>query len=597
MTVRIPNNDGKFSQPNKGDIFGNIYRTQNIDLKTAPGKLRVSSRLIVNTKSDDVGISNMGVPLAFVAHTQASTKQYYAACGIGTGATTGSGKILVSASTTPNSAFANDVVANSPTTIHADYSDMVEWVRCLYVSKWSGAANNISKLDSSWTASWYTGTAGGSFTTAGGPKTMCVGFNGNLYVTDDDLVTYVNTAGTAVLSGTGTIDFLGAYRPIWIRSSSNKLWISLMEFDASFGTKGYIGMWDGTGTALNTLYYIDAPCALSGVVLNDVLYILDAYGILKKFDGGGFKEVARLPVANQNIEMPGIYNDLTVSRWVHMRGMDIVDGKINIVVNNFVSTGVYVKDMPSGVWEYDPEIGLYHKDSPCATTSDYGQQGILTSGAIMGTKRSTATMLVGGAHYTDDVTTSKNAIYYDDIATNTNKRGIVTTPFVNSAQIKDTFKEVGYRFRPIPSGDKIIGKYRYAKKANLPFIASITWTSTTTFTSTDANFAYASDGDEIEVFMGKGASTTAHISGTPVLNTGTYTVTLDDTIGFSSGTGKVTVDNFKKTGAISEQDISSQELTVGNDATRIQVKTEIRATGDFELDDITIASETIQEIA
>lgn len=585
---------GKFTQSNRGDIFGNVNRTQNIDFKTSPGKLKISPRLTINTKSDDGGISNMGVPLAFVAHTISSTKQYWTAAGIGTSSNNGTGTMLVSASTTPQSVFANDVTSNTPTTIHADYSDMVEWTNGLFVSKFGAGASNISRLIGSWTPSWFTATAGGSFTVNGGLKNMEVGFNGNLYITDDDLIIYVNTAGSAVLSGTGTIDFNGAYRAIWIRSSSKYLWIGLMSFDASFGTKGFVAQWTGTGTAPDAIYNINAPCALSCTILDDVPYIIDAYGRLKKFNGTGFVEIERLPVANQNIEMPGIYNDLTNSRWIHQRGMDVVDGKINILVNNFVSTGVYVEDMPSGIWEYDPQIGLYHKNAPCITSIDWGQQSLLTTGAIYGTKRSTATYLAGLSYYTDDATTSKNAIFYDDIATDTNKRGIILTPFLSSNQIQDTWQKVNYRFTQLPSGDKIIGKFRTMKKANLPFVASITWTSTSSFSSSNANFQYVSVGEEIEIIMGTGASTTAHISAIQLGGASTYIVTLDEAIGPSSGTGKVKANNFKKMGTISNQNIDTQSLPVMESDIKVQIKTEMRVTGAFELDDLTLISQIKQ---
>lgn len=582
---RIPTN-GIFAQPNKGDIFGNLFRTQNIDLKTAPGRVRVSPRLTVLTKDDDGGISGLGVPLAFVTHAKSSTKLYYAACGDHSGSI-GTGKMMVSSGASITSGFINDATVNTPVTISDQWSDMVEWRNLLYVSTVPGITE-IAELGSSWDVTWYRLTRSGTAVTTQVPAVLCPAFNGNLYIGAYDKLTYVPVSGNAVNSGTGTIDFLGQYVITWIRSSSNRIWIGLMSATTVTGTdaKGYVAEWDGTGTAANRIYDIGAPCALSCEILDDVPHIIDAYGRLKKFNNG-FTEVARLPVANLNIEMPGIYNGLTVSRWIHQRGMSLVDGKINIAVNNFVSTGIYVDEMPSGTWEYEPGVGLYHKESPCATSSDFGQQSILTAGALYGSKRSTATYLAGFAYYLDDVTTSHNAIFYDDIATNTNKRGSFITTFLSSENILDQWHKVAYRFKQLPSGDKIIGKYRSMKKVSLPFIASIIWTSTTTFTSADANFQYASVGDEIEVVMGKGASTTAHISVISSL-AGTYTVTLEDAIGFSSGTGKAKVNNFSKMGVISNQNSNQEDLTPNSTDTKIQIKTEFRVTGDFELDDLTL---------
>lgn len=609
--IRIPEN-GQFSQPNKGDISGNLNRTQNIDLKTAPGKMKVSARLAAVIKDNDSGITGMGVPNAFAVHTKSSTKQYYAMCGIGSGATTGSGKILVTANNSPTSTWANDTTTNTPILVHADYSDMISWSTgnynagdlgpSLLVSTY-GVSSQIMRLynnTTNWTNNWFTSTVSGSFTVSGGIKNMCEAFNGNVYITDDDRIIYVpyapsTTPVNAVLTGTGTIDFRARYRPVWIRTASDRLWVSLVSYDSTssgVGVEGYMGMWDTTGTAMQKIFKIGSPMAMSGCVLNDIPYIIDAYGVLRAFNGGGFPEIARLPVANQNIEMPGIYNQNTNSRWISHRAMDVVDGKININVNNFVSTGVYVEDMPSGVWEYDPQNpqkGLYHKNSPCSASSDWGQQALLTTGAIFGTKRSTNNYLAGFSYYTDDTSTSRNGIFYDDVSTNTNKRGSFRTPFVNSPNIQENWQKGVYRFKPIPSGDKIIGKYRTAKAMNLPFIASVTWTGTTSFTSTSSSFQYASVGDEIEIIMGTGASTSAHITAIAGPTASTYTITLDEAIGPASGSGKVHVENFRKFLTITSQGVSEVDKTLPNPVNiRVQIKTDFRVTGDFEMDDISI---------
>jgi len=605
MTSRIPTK-GKWAQPNKGEIFGNIYRSQNIDLKTNPGKMRVSPRLVVNTKDNDNGISNMGVPCAFLVHSPSSTPFYYAACGIGDD--TGSGKILVSASNSLSSAFANDALANTPTTISATRSDMVEWAGgnygsrtdpSLLVSTVSPSAQ-IYSLRGAWDGSWFSSTVGGSMSTVT-LINMCPAFNGNLYLTNGYGITYVPpsaSAGTnpvAVNSGVGTIDFNYRYFPIWIRSTSTQLWIGLMTNVTNNGTRGYVAAWDTTGTAPQAIYDIQAPCALSCTILDDVPHIIDAYGRLKKFTGTGFTEVARLPVANQNIEMPGIYNPSTNSRWIHHRGMDIVDGKINISVNNFVSSGVYVEDMPSGIWEYDPSIGLYHKSSPCATTGDWGQQSLLTAGALFGSKRSTGTYLAGFAYYTDSGSTSRNGIFHDDLTTTTNRRGILTIPWIDSSQVADTFQKTIYRFRNLVSGSKIIGKFRTDKSATLPFVAAITWTHDNSFISTDSNWQYASVGDEVEVVQGVGASTTGHIT---QINSsgGTYTVIVDDSsMNIPSGSALVKVNNYRKMGEITQLNSSSQILAIIRNDNSVQIKTELRDEGGMELNDLTITSKTQQE--
>lgn len=600
MSYRIPNN-GIYNQPSKGDSQGNLYTSHNLDLRKNPSKLGVSSRLTVLVKDNDSGISNMGVPIAVAIAQKTNVKQYYVACGIGQGiGTAGTGKILVSDSATITDDYDNEGTASTPTTIHLDYSDMVGWRSFLYVSTFTlVASSKLQQLTSSWDTD-FLNTRSGAYKTQGGLKNLCPAFNGNLYFTDDDEVNYIPPSGNAVQSGTGIVDCLGVYRPIWIRSSSNRLWIGLMTKDSGIGSRGFVAEWDTTGTAFNKVYDIEAPCALSCAIKNDVPWIVDAYGRLKRFNGGAFVEVARLPVANMNIEMPGIYDDTTNARWIHHRGMDVVDGRININVNNFVSTGVYIEEMPSGVWELNEDNPifpfLYHKASPCTTSAasviDWGQKQISTAGCLFGSKRSTATYLAGYGYYTDNATTERKGLFYDDIATNANKRGIFTLPFISSSEVGDTWQKLSYRFRPLQSGDSIIAKQRTAKHATLPLLIGITWTSTTTFTTSTNILAYdaATLGfkPEIEIVMGTSSGTTAQITGVVDSGGGVYTATLDDAIGAISGSGKAYITNFRKITSITDTGIHESTQPIGVSDTKVQIKTELRVTGDFELDDITI---------
>lgn len=612
---RIPN-QGKLSQPNKGDTSGNVRSTLNVDIRTNQGRIRLSPRMTLITDSTT---SSFGLPVGFATMVVSSTEEVIIATGSGAASATGTGKVFANAAV---GFGAFSAVASSPSTVHHLYSDLVSWAgketntfKRIYVSTFGVSGGpDVAQFDgSSWDTVWYSSTRVG--TTGGGddanlvnaaPVHLCPGFNGNLYIGQEFQIMYAPYTGNIVKSTTksgantqnGTIYTGGKYVVTWVRSSSDRLWVGLME--ASSATEshlgGYVGEWDGTGTAFNNIYKINAPCVLSCAIVNDVPYIIDGYGILKKFNGGGFSEVARLPVANQNVEMPGIYKLYTNNRWIHTRGMESDGGLILINVSNFVSTGVYVQDMPSGIWEFDtenPTQGLHHRNSPCVDTNDYGQQATESTGAVFPLRVTGGNYLAGVSYYTDDATTNRKGVFYDNAAANTNKKGSLVTPFLTSATAQDSFNTLSYRFRQLPSGDKIIGKYRTGKKANMPFIASITWTSTTTFTSTDANFAHASDGDEIEGVMGKGASSTAHISGTPTLVTTTYTVTLDEAIGFSSGTAKVKVDNFKKVGVISRTDNNQEEFQIPNATNaEAQIKTEMRFTGDIDLNDLTVLSET-----
>jgi hypothetical protein len=110
-------------------------------------------------------------------------------------------------------------------------------------------------------------------------------------------------------------------------------------------------------------------------------------------------------------------------------------------------------------------------------------------------------------------------------------RGYYISPKIFSTEITDNYDLVTLKFSPFTSEtDKIIIKYRTTDDMK-QFVKlsdwDMTWTSATTFTSTETGWANAAVGNEVEVLQGAGGGLLAHITSI-VNNAGTYTVTLDD---------------------------------------------------------------------
>lgn len=117
----------------------------------------------------------------------------------------------------------------------------------------------------------------------------------------------------------------------------------------------------------------------------------------------------------------------------------------------------------------------------------------------------------------------------------TEARGYYITPKITSNNVTDNYDLVTLKFSPFTSElDKIIIKYRtiddmkrYIRLgiSGNPWVA--TWTSSTTFTTTETQFADAIVGNEIEFLKGAGSGILAHITAISE-NAGTYTVTIDE---------------------------------------------------------------------
>ena len=114
---KIPQDNRKFSQVNDGDVSGNLWLTQNIDLKSNKGKIRLSPRLIINKSSDDD--NDLGRVSAFARY-------YIAVSGSTYGYWCQAGTVLFKTTNTddPTQVFAQDAIASSPTDLNYLFSGL-----------------------------------------------------------------------------------------------------------------------------------------------------------------------------------------------------------------------------------------------------------------------------------------------------------------------------------------------------------------------------------------------------------------------------------------------------------------------------------------
>lgn len=128
------------------------------------------------------------------------------------------------------------------------------------------------------------------------------------------------------------------------------------------------------------------------------------------------------------------------------------------------------------------------------------------------------------------------------------------------------------------SNEKAIIRYKTSEKQHYPSRdIAITWTSTTTFTTTDPAALYSvAVGDLVEVRSGYGQGRFADVTATD-LAAGTLTVTVDTAIG-TAGSAVVRFDNFKKAGTITatrEHDGVHRNM-IGTKSSWVQIMVEIQ---------------------
>lgn len=589
--AQIPNPlNRKIVQLNNSDILGDLWASFNIDLAENEGTFRLGKRLVLNTNTSDTA-EITSYPAAILIY---GTTKYFVAGASGTGYVFSNGTAYPSATT-----FSKVAAAGSPSTCDSTKSDMIVSNGSIYVTT---ASNSVYKFDGS---SWTTFTAGGSDAAS---VHMMTSYGGRTYMTrvQSSIISW-DSADTVVTSGQYTLQ-LGnsdANNITFIRPSASRIWIGVVN---KTGGKGYIYEWDGSSTQVTKSYRLEAAGALSCVIKDDIPYVIDTNGDLLVWNAGNFQRVGGVNRRRNKL----LQNPLsqTNNRFIHPNGMSIVKGKINALLNginydNTITSASIEETIPSGVYEYDLNKGFYHKHSfglsrAAGTITDYGQARIVAPGAIAeinfpDTSSSRNGTFMAGATYYTTASATTSGIFFDDSNDTEQKGGyFITTKMLPEPSklgqvIAAIWKKIFIAYRKfLSSGDRMVVKVRFTEQE--PTQMDISWTSTTTFTTTDSNMANYAVGDEVEIVQGIGGGICSHIT-IISLNAGTYTVTVDETHTSASGTAKARFQKWVKLKEINDQTSTYLESGLGDAnyaATWVQFKVWMVFTGRDEIQRILV---------
>lgn len=585
--IEIPGQDKKFAQVNRSNNLGNLWSTFNIDLQSNVGRVRASNRMKINTQTSDQ--ANLGLPVAF----EFFDGRMWAICGT---------RIFKNTGANLTSAFAEDASSGVPTSFTVASSDMCTFNNALVATT---GTNIYSKA--------YAGDGTGAWTSRNSGLNdlfphMVTYFQkfDRVYITDINAIKSMDTGWSVATSGSFYLDLgttlSGLGTISCIAAGRERIYIGVNR-----RSEASIFEWDGKSNQVNAEYKLSASGVMSIVIKNDIPYAIDSDGNLLKFTGSSFVAADNFPLNGQYLYSP--LNTGNTDRFVHPNGMAVTDNDTILILTNnrnlynATTTENSNENMHAGIWEYDSEIGLTHKYSmsymPLASTSvtDHGQMRLSSVGALRFIKIGSVTtsgfssILAGATQYTN-ATSTTNAIFVDAPVPTDNatypegqKYASFVTTWIDSPNIKESWQRVVAKYKEFASStDRIWIKYRTREETFTE--VSITWTSTTTFT-TSTNLI-GKEGYEVEVIQGTGSGKTAHITQVDVSGS-TYTITLDETFTGATGTAKARVQNWKKLQAIvSDQLTESKIFNVGATSERIQFKCCMQITGDGELHKLAI---------
>lgn len=584
-----------WEQNNKSDVLGTLWSSFGLNLTEQLGKTKVSSRMVMTTSSFE---NQFSCPVAFKKY---GSNIYFVS---GDGVSSPSGYLYQSAAATPESAFSRFTLGGNPNGFDSDFSDLEVFNNRLYIS--GAGASNWWRYD----GSAFTSLGNSHNTGNYNHKMLASKMLNRLYFADNyTQVLSIDTGETTATTG-NQYTFLITNTDLFISTlleTSDSIWIC--TFNGS-NAPGYVYKWDGStangGTTANSIP-LDSRGAMAGIVKDGTPYIIDADGKLMYYNGGAFVMApnGRLPVKQfkylKNPFTPGN------NRWIHPNGITLVDNRINILINNenYDATKTIQESLPSGIWEYDPDIGWYHKDpmtlynyGGTKVINDYGQNRISRVGALYNAKidNSTSdavvgTLLAGATVYTD-ATTTLSAVFTNDSLDTLQKYGYFVTSKIMSPVIQESWERLFLRIRPLlTSTDKIVVKYR-SDESPATETASITWINYNSFTTTTDLSSYAI-GNEVEITQGPGSGMCSHITSL-TNNAGTWTVVVDEQYPNVSGTGRARFQTWKKLDSFNTQGVNLVQFGSMENSPWIQIKVCMLYTGNNEIIDLIIKNGTYQ---
>lgn len=574
-TYNLPNSNGQIRQSNKGDVYGELWGTFNVDLTSSPGKIKTSRQLYTSLSEAKMDNDDLLASVVFNGYIynllKADRYQYLEAY--------------------RNPRISGSWVSASSTALTTtNYTDAVVFDNNLLVSGSTNIAMNDNPSSPSWDEDWWTTIVSGTALTASVPHVMDVSNIGaeTLFVTDANLVRYYNpTAGhsTVTLASNLIACALATdYKATFVGTYSNSGNARVYEI--------YVGeQVDSVPVARNS-YPVDGTAVLSMDVVDGVVYIVTDRGHIQAFNGVAFVTVGSFPFAFDSVAIDGMsVGDIAASnidRGIHPKGMRaygkslylnvntnnqlIDDLASNPIDNDDIFNNVVVNERSaSGVWEFDTETQvLNHRYALKYSADQVGFHRLQNSAPILILDNQYTRILTAGR--LDSARTDVFVENPDQVPT-----GYFITSEIDSNTVQEAWERFNLKVEQLGDGDSIEIKYRTSKNHEYPAYASGTFLSANTFNTTD-DLSMVAEGDEIELIDGDNAGLMAHVTAIDESES-VYSITLDRDISTAGVTCYARFQNWKLATHTEEGQIVFTGL--GETSTYVQFK--VVMTGNVEV--------------
>ena len=341
--IKLPLN-GNWTQPNTSDRVGSLAWTKNINLGKK-GYIKLSPRS-VNIYDDSETINSIGdtdfdIPNAF---GRVSNGEFYLS--------TNDEPFNITLGNVTKSIL-EDSGGNNPNL--TDNSHGVWFKNAFHMS----TSNNIRSVSG---GTWSTDLIS-NLTSSDTRHYMAVfASRTQLCVSDANTVKQYDTS----YSNTTNLTIPSDYEITGLAYNNSQLGVITRLGDDSAGqnNESRFYIWNGAGTSANSDAGVGAYATVAIRAYKTSFVILTSAGQLLYWNGGGFDELASFPFYFDDFTWGDLLNHFSYGDNL------VVDGDTILINIGFDLRGIsmksenYISANPSGVWCFDPAVGLYHKYSP-----------------------------------------------------------------------------------------------------------------------------------------------------------------------------------------------------------------------------------------
>jgi len=331
--IKLPTQSGKWRVSHGQDGFTDIIDTRNVNFDKNGTLALAKQPVTLYTSTQDSTFSTlMAITYVSGVYTLVTTNKVF---------------------TYTASTGAVAAVSNTSMTTHGIYSDSVYYNQATHIS--------CDTTTEYFNGTWNTAVVG---LTTGVPHPMAVFENRNtLCVGNANQVFQTLTASNGADSS-NTLTLPANFIVTGLRYRGNNMYIFTRSTTAE-NAKMFI--WNGQGTGVQQGFSVHSDWAYSACDWRDSIVVVNSVGQGLRFNGGGFTEIFHFPVYETGLSWSSNAASNSLNGKIPNRGMVSVGDNIYMNVDGSIQDGLegypgkYLHNQPSGLWVYDPEIGLYHK--------------------------------------------------------------------------------------------------------------------------------------------------------------------------------------------------------------------------------------------